>query len=418
MTELRPTLSDPASGAHANPPGVRPLTADELGHLDRARSYLRGSGADVTDAHAVGALLHASRTRWAAEPGAPVPQAMVMALGVGVGDLVVARVPGARWALRTSGSAPTPAVVSLSGQDAALPLADVATRWQTGCTPTWVGEYVTAAAAHLASPVGQEVPTPRLPTRTAPVVAGPDAPAALPTRRTAALPTREPAPQTVPDVVEIASGAPLPSRAAAGPGPTGYFATAGGAFPTRHVVAPAPGALSSGPGRPVHTSLASAFPKTPAAAAPPPPAPAEPPAYRVPADLPHPPSRGAQDIALGVLEQALELALTGTPGPFAVVDGSPTQDHRPRHFAGDPARALHEARAWVRSTGAARAAVAWFGPLPGGDGAAVFVEASDAGAPSLLVAHRYSGVTYDEGRTRPARPVGDPIVLGQGVPLL
>ena len=94
MTDLRPTLSVPASGAHATPPGVRPLTADELGHLDRARAYLRASGADLTDLDAVGALLHATRTRWAAEPDAPVPQAMVMALGVGVGDLVVARVPG------------------------------------------------------------------------------------------------------------------------------------------------------------------------------------------------------------------------------------------------------------------------------------------------------------------------------------
>ena len=186
MTDLRPTLSAPASGAHATPPGVRPLTADELGHLDRARAYLRASGADLTDLHAVGALLHATRTRWAAEPGAPVPQAMVMALGVGVGDLVVARVPGSRWALRTAGAAPTPAVVSLSGEDAALPLADVATRWRTGCTPTWVAEYVAAAAAHLASPAGHEVPTPRVPTRaapTAPRARTAAAPDALPTAR-------------------------------------------------------------------------------------------------------------------------------------------------------------------------------------------------------------------------------------------
>ena len=118
-----------------------------------------------------------------------------------------------------------------------------------------------------------------------------------------------------------------------------------------------------------------------------------------------------------MLEQALELALApgGTPAPFAVVDGSATQSVEPRSFDGDPARALQEARAWVRSTGAVRAAVAWFGQL---DGDAVFVEASDAGAPSLVVAHLYRTVTYTEGRTRPARPVGDPLVLGQGVPLL
>ncbi|WP_456789907.1 DUF3806 domain-containing protein, partial [Cellulomonas sp. P5_C5] len=198
MTDLRPTLSVPASGAHGTPPGVRHLTADEVGHLDRAREYLRGSGADLTDVDAVGALLHATRTRWAAEPDAPIPQGMVMALGVGVGDLVVARVPGSRWALRTAGTAPTPAVVSLSGEDAALPLADVATRWRTGCTPTWVAEYVAAAAAHLAASSAHEVPTPRVPTRAVPD-AGADEPAQRPTRASARpLPVRGPATEQPP----------------------------------------------------------------------------------------------------------------------------------------------------------------------------------------------------------------------------
>ena len=275
-----------------------------------------------------------------------------MALGVGVGDLVVARVPGSRWALRTAGAAPTPAVVSASGEDAALPLADVATRWRTGCTPTWVAEYVAAAAAHLASPAGHDVPTPRVPTRTAhevradepaPLPTREAEPAALPARAATALPERAATPlptrglasSQVPAVAEPAPGARLPERPAAGAGPAGYFANAAGAFPTPHVVAPAPGPLSAGPSRPVHTSLASAFPRagrrSPTAA---PRHRSRP--YRVPADLPHPPSRAAQDIALGVLEQALELALApgGTPGPFAVVDGSPTQSVEPAPLRG------------------------------------------------------------------------------------
>ena len=108
----------------------------------------------------------------------------------------------------------------------------------------------------------------------------------------------------------------------------------------------------------------------------------------------------------------------GAARPFAVVDGSPTQSHQPHSFDGEPVRALQEARSWVRTSGGVRAAVAWFGHLPAEGGVAVFVEASDAGAPSLVVAHRYSAVSYDEGRTRPARPVGEPLVVGQGVPLL
>ncbi|WP_315097810.1 hypothetical protein [uncultured Cellulomonas sp.] len=324
MTEVRPALSHPASGAHATVPGVRPLTAGEAGHLDRARAHLRASGADLSDTAAVGVLLHSARTRWAATPGTPVPAAMVMALGVGVGDLVVSRVPGARWALRTAGEAPTPAVVSASGDDAALPLADVAGRWRTGCTPQWVAEYVTAASAHLSSGL-PDVPSPR-------------------SRGTESVTT--------------------PSRAT----------------------------------------------------------------YRTPADLPHPPSPAVQDIALGVLDQALEVALApgGPVTPFAVVDGSPVQGHDPRRFGGDSAQALQAARAWVRTTGATRAAVAWFGRLPGDDAdpasvgrRAVLVEASDVGAPSLVVAHRYSAPTSEgTGRSRPARPLGQPLVLGQGAPLL
>ena len=402
MTDLRPTLSVPASGAHATPPGVRPLTADELGHLDRARDYLRASGADLTDLDAVGALLHATRTRWAAEPDAPVPQAMVMALGVGVGDLVVARVPGSRWALRTAGAAPTPAVVSLSGEDAALPLADVATRWRTGCTPTWVAEYVAAAAAHLTSPAAHDVPTPRVPTRTAPDVSRRRADAAA-----RPVHVRRPAdPRAGAGLPAAAEPAPMPSRSAAATGPEGYVASAP---PDRARRRPGawPPELGSGPAGP-HVARVRVLQGPVAAAPPPPPAPEpEAAAYRVPADLPHPPSRAAQDIALGVLEQALEIALApeSSLAPFAVVDGSPTQSVEPRRFEGDPARALQEARAWVRSTGAARAAVVWFGRFSAQDGDAVFVEASDAGAPSLVVAHLYRTVTLLRGpdATRPTR---------------
>ena len=165
-------------------------------------------------------------------------------------------------------------------------------------------------------------------------------------------------------------------------------------------------------------TTSAALPARPAAAAP----------FRSPADLPYPPSPAAQDIALGVLDQALEAALT--PGavavPFAVVDGSPEQGHELRRFGGEPGQALQDARAWVRTSAAARAAVAWFGRLPADDTdaaavgpRAVLVEASDAGAPSLVVAHRYSAATAEgEGRARPARPVGEPVVLGQAAPLL
>jgi len=145
---------------------------------------------------------------------------------------------------------------------------------------------------------------------------------------------------------------------------------------------------------------------------------------RTPADLPPPPSPAAQDIALGALDHALESALAGvdTATTFALVDG-PAASHEVRRF---DAHEAAEAREWVRASGADRAAVACIGRLPGDSsdpssvGArAVLVEASDAGAPSLVVAHRFSAAVREgEGRARPARAVGEPLVIGQGTPLL
>ncbi|WP_028046145.1 DUF3806 domain-containing protein [Cellulomonas sp. URHE0023] len=325
MTDARPTLPTSASGSVDIAPGIRTLLPAELGYLARARAHLAGAGIDVKDPAALGALLHRARTAWASAPPAAPPTALVLALGVGVGDLLIARVPGARWALHTGSADPTPTVVSASGLDAALPLTDVRARWMTGCTPEWVGEYVASAAAHL-------------------VVGGVPGTSVPPTPAAADL-----------DAV------PHPRRGA------------------------------------------DDLPRSPA-------------------ELPHPPSSAAQDIALGALERALDLVLT-TPAdmhPFGLVDGG--SGPQVRGFGGDPAQAQQAARDWVRSSGAARGAVAWYGSLrtaETGDAPAVLVEASDAHRPSLVVAHRFAPATpAGQGRARPARPLGEPIILGQGDALL
>jgi hypothetical protein len=326
MTDARSTLPTPASGAVDIAPGIRALLPGEVGHLDRARANLRGAGVDVTDPAALGLLLHNTRTAWAAGTVATPPAALIMALGVGVGDLLIARVPGARWALHHGSDDPTPTVVSASGADAALPLSDVRARWVTGCTPEWVSEYVASAAAHLV------------------VGSAPHAPATAP--------------------------APAPAAPVELPSPR----LAGDDLP------------------------------------------------RTPADLPHPPSAAAQDIALGALEHALEVVLT-TPAdahPFALADGG--SGPQALSFSGDPVQAQRTAREWVRASGAARGAVAWYGSIAtaeSGDAPAVLVEASDAHQPSLVVAHRYAPATpAGEGRARSARPLGEPVILGQGDALL
>ncbi len=324
MDDVRSTVPSSAAGAVDIAPGIRTLTPAEVAHLDRARAHLRSAAIDVTDSAAIGALLHRARTSWATGPSSAPPAAMILALGVGVGDLLIARVPGARWALHNGSAHPTPTVVSSSGLDAALPLTDVRSKWMTGCTPTWVGEYVAAAAAHLV--VGADIAVPA-------ALPNPPEPAALPSPRLA--------------------GDDLP---------------------------------------------------------------------RTPADLPHPPSSAVQDLALGALEHALDAVLTtpADPHPFALVDGgSGPQVHS---FDGEPSHAQHVAREWVRASGAVRGAVAWYGSLPtpeAGDAPAVLVEASDAHEPSLVVAHRYAlAIPAGQGRARPARAIGEPIILGQGDALL
>lgn len=318
MTDARSTLPTSASRAVDIAPGIRPLTATEAAHLDRARAHLRSAGIDVADPAAVGALLHSSRSVWAEGPSSAPPSSMILALGVGVGDLLIARTPGARWALHLGSSDPTPTVVSASGLDAALPLTDVRTRWVTGCTPGWVAEYVASAAAHLVAAPAEPAPAP----------AG-----------------------TVPSPREAADDRP-----------------------------------------------------------------------RTPAELPYPPTPAVQDIALGALEHALGtiLAATPDPRPFVLVDGAGGPEIRTFDGAADDAQRI--ARAWARGSGATRAAVAWFGSLltqDAGVAPVVLVEASDPHQPSLIVAHRYAPATPSgDGRARPARPIGDPIILGQGDALL
>ena len=155
-------------------------------------------------------------------------------------------------------------------------------------------------------------------------------------------------------------------------------------------------------------------------------------AARTPGELEHPPSAQVQALALDVLDDALGVALSGSAvAPFAVVDDG---EVRVRRFTGEHAPALAAARAWVAESGAARAAVAWTGGLDhrdrlaaevlddnGADAAAragitpaVVVEAGDGGVPTLVVAHRF--VAHDSA-PNPV-PVGEPVLLGQGAPLL
>lgn len=320
--------------------GLRPLTVGEQGHLDSLRAHVQRSRTDVTDVADVARLVHETFTGWADDAGAAVPEGVVAALGVVVGDLVVARAPGAHWVLRTAGPTPTPCVVSSDGEAAVLPLDDIRARWDIGVTPDWASGYVAAAAAHLA--------VSGLPTEDAD-----DAPAfEVPQQRT-------PAP-----------AATLPRRTAA------PAADEAAASPT---------------------------------------------GFRTPGDLPEPPSPATQDLGLRALEHALD-AVLGGECPLVTFAMTHDGTHRVvQTFPGDSRESADRARAWVRGSGAVSAVVAWEGELPGDEPGthAVVVEASSPGRPSMVVGHRYAPAkTGGEGRARAARAVGEPMIVGQGDPLL
>ncbi|WP_258724138.1 DUF3806 domain-containing protein [Cellulomonas sp. NS3] len=99
--------------------------------------------------------------------------------------------------------------------------------------------------------------------------------------------------------------------------------------------------------------------------------------------------------------------------PFCLVEDA--DGARALHrFVGELGESVERAREHVRASGAVRAAVAWDGYLTA-DGTredALFVEASEAGRSSVVLAQRYSPVP---GRTA---PVGETVTVDRGAPLL
>lgn len=122
----------------------------------------------------------------------------------------------------------------------------------------------------------------------------------------------------------------------------------------------------------------------------------------------------AFDLASFALQHAVRSIVPegGPLIPFSMLES--TQGRSLQRFAGELGESVERARAHVRGSGAVRAAVAWDGYLTA-DGRrddAVFVEASDAGGVSVVVAHRY--VETPDG----TEAVGSPLIVGHGAPLL
>ncbi|WP_158580766.1 DUF3806 domain-containing protein [Cellulomonas rhizosphaerae] len=350
---------------------MRPLAASEEAHLERLRDFLTASGVDVTSPRAVGALIDAQLARWQAAGAGELPDAMLAAFGVGIGDLVRAAAPGSHWVLRTSAERPGPALLAAEGSAAVVPLDDVRSRWSAG-TRDWVPGYVAAAAQHLAGSAG-------------------DAPPSAPLPPAPALPVRAPSLAAAPAASPSAPA--LPARAPSLAAPAA--STSAPALPTRAPEASAPDAAASP--LPVHAPESTALPSRRASRVPRP---------RIPADLPVPPSVPVQILALRSLDQALEVACASAD-PSTLAFYALESDEILR-----PVADLAAARAAVRASGAERGAVVWVAGLDEearvvDHPAAVLVEAGEVGAATLVVGHRFT-----------TTPTDDLVIVGQGTPLL
>ncbi|NLF05895.1 MAG: DUF3806 domain-containing protein [Actinomycetales bacterium] len=233
---------------------------------------------------------------WQAERGDP--NNVINALGVTLGDAVVARVPGARWAVFSDADGAELAVTNAApGNPMIFPMAAVAKRWTAG-ERGWFGPYVEWAAAQLGAGAGQ------------------------------------------------------PGASAAGQ------------------------AAGAAQGVPPSAEL-----------------------------------RALVELALGHAIDSI-VPEGGPLIPFTIIEKP--EGRELARFAGELSQAQGHAREHVRTSGALRAVVAWDGYLTG-DGRredAVFVEGSDAGGASVVVAHRYDPTP---GATA---PLGTPVQVGTGAPLL
>ncbi len=416
--------------------GPRDLTSHEHADLDRLRAPLAGS-VDRSDSRALSWFWD----RVVPQPGTLAPAGLVEWVGIALGDLLVTHVAGSRWVVCPGPSGPTLGIVGDAHPLApVVPIPDAQDRWDAGARG-WIGGYLGAAAAHLA---GVTMPQPRVSTENvsstertagsapAPVDDQPSAPAASPADSFAAAggqPEAAPAEAEAwtPAVVP-APGTHLPSRHHAAADPTDAASTdSGPAADAVPVTGTGPATAQPTAVEPTAVEVTTVEPSAaapdtvePVAAAPDTvePVAAAPATPQRPTNLPHPPSTAAQELALRALEHALVVLRRGPFDREAFVMLVEDSGTRTLACTGEPSQALRQARDTARSSGARAVAIGWIDRHPAGvpdprqGFPAVLIEASEAGAPGLKVAHRFVEDALGTG------PLGDPVLVGEVPPLL
>ncbi|MBF0686165.1 MAG: hypothetical protein IR158_00150 [Cellulomonas sp.] len=442
MDSLSPALAARSAAPAAAPAFARPLTPGESAHLDRLREWLRGDGTDASVATALDARWE--RLLETHPPEVPAPAGVAAAIGIAVGDLLVASVTDAVWQMCPGPDGATPGVLLVDRPHMpVLPVLDAHARWRVRSSG-WVVDYVQRAAAHLLQgrpgvptphpspdavaarasepePTPETEPAPWTPTFVEDPTPEPDAePEAEPAAWTPTFvedptpePDAEPAAWT-PAFVEDPTPEPDAEPAAWTPtfveDPTPETEPEPAAWtPTfvedtvGAVAAPEPYAAPT-PWEPAPET--TAFP-TPGRGMP---VTAHEPL--TPEDLPHRPSERVQDLALRALELALDRAVKDAAGcaPFVLVREQ--YDVEVLDFPNTDA-GVAQARDAARAGGYTAAAVAWTSPADASRPyPRVVVDASSAGRPGIRVAHSF---LHDE---RGGHEVGGPQVVGQAAPIL
>jgi resuscitation-promoting factor RpfA len=407
MDSLSPALAARSAVPAAAPAFARPLTPGESAHLDRLREWLRGDGTDASVAPALDARWE--RLLETHPPEVPAPAGVVAAIGIAVGDLLVASVPDAVWQMCPGPDGATPGVLLVDRPHMpVLPVLDAHARWRVRSS-AWVVDYVQRATAHLLQ--GRPgVPTPHPSPEAVAVPAAPlPEPTAEPTHAVAVPPEPETAawtPTFVEDPAPEAETAawtptfvedPTPEPETAAWTPTFVEDAADVAGAVEPYAAPTPWEP---------TPETTAFP-TPGRGMP---VTAHEPL--TPEDLPHRPSERVQDLALRALELALDRAVSDAAGcaPFVLVREQ--HDVEVLDFPNTDA-GVAQARDAARAGGYTAAAVAWTSPADASRPyPRVVVDASSAGRPGIRVAHSF---LHDE---RGGHEVGGPQVVGQAAPVL
>ncbi|MBI9116021.1 DUF3806 domain-containing protein [Sanguibacter suaedae] len=131
----------------------------ELVWMEELRVHLRAPGVDLTSVAAVSDLFDEYCAAWHAAPEGERwnPNYVITALGVALGDTLLARSPGAHWQVAVDARITTVAVRNDLCHSTVFPVDAVARRW-ISCELGWMDRFVEETTTSLHLSLARDVP--------------------------------------------------------------------------------------------------------------------------------------------------------------------------------------------------------------------------------------------------------------------